>query len=88
MPRQPIFDEPLTPAERARRYRASRKVAASYGRLAADDPEAASRVSDHALVDTLRACLTDRDRRNGLRVLSILRERVESFEDQVDAFDP
>lgn len=88
MPRQPIFDEPLTPAERARRYRASRKAASNRGRLAAVDPKIAAEVGDHALLDTLRQCFTDRDRRNGLRVLALLRKRVEAFEDQLDAFDP
>lgn len=88
MARPRIEAEPLTPAQRAARYRASRKSAARMGRLAAVDPKTAAGVSDHALIDTLRQCVTDRDRRNGLRVLALLRKRVEAFEDQVDAFDP
>lgn len=88
MPRQRIEAEPLTPAERARRYRAARKAASHRGRLAAVDPKIAAEVGDYALLDTLRQCFTDRDRRNGLRVLALLRKRVEAFEDQVDAFDP
>lgn len=88
MPRQRIEAEPLTPAERAARYRASRKAAARRGRLAAVDPKTAADVSDHALLDTLRQCVTDRDRRNALRVLALLKKRIEAFEDQLDAFDP
>lgn len=88
MARPRIEAEPLTAAERARRYRASRKADARRGRLAAVDPKIAAEVGDHALLDTLRQCFTDRDRRNGLRVLALLRKRVEALEDQVDAFDP
>lgn len=88
MARIPIGDVAMTPAERARSYRARRKKAAAVGFLAPVDASIAEATSDMALIDALRWAFTSRDRRNGLRVLALLAQRAQQFDDQGDLYDP
>lgn len=86
--RKPIGDVAMTSAERARSYRQRRKeTARKLGRLAGVDASIAEKVSTMALMDTLRNCVTQHDRRNGLRVLAVIAARLRELPDQVDAFD-
>ena len=82
--RPAIGETPMTPAERAAAYRARRKQAARKGVLAPVDERVAEVTSDTALLDTLRTAFSRRDRGNSLRVLRLLQERAQKFEDQLD----
>lgn len=84
MTRPPIGTRPMSQAERARAYRERRKAAAVNGVLAPVDPRVADATSTPALLDTLRTAFSRRDRRNSLRVLTLLRARAAEFEDQLD----
>jgi len=86
--RKPIGDVAMPPAERARKYRERRRDASRrLGRLAGVDETAATKVSTMSLIDTLRDCVTQHDRRNGLRVLRVIGQRLADLEDQTDFFD-
>lgn len=71
----------MTSAERARRYRHDRAKAAQLGRLAAVDDRTAERVSTMALIDTLRDCVTRRDKKNGRNVLRLIGQRLAELDD-------
>ena len=71
----------LTAAECSRRYREKRRREAAKGRIAAVDERTAEHVSTMALIDTLRLCITQGDKANGLNVLRLIGQRIIAMDD-------
>lgn len=85
--RPPKHGEAMTPAERAKAYRARRGEQAKHGRLAPVDHRIEAKTSTAALLDTLRDCFAQNDRVNATRLLQLLKRRADAMKDVAAATD-